>query len=130
MLRHLLAAPLYKAAKLQMPPASIEMIKASKALLPTLRPLGELAPYVGEALIELNRELDLFLNVGPNGCMVSSMGEVLTPSIMQAEGIKSGRIQNLFSADGDVNQELLTMAVLKAMGPERYYQIQPTLESD
>lgn len=130
MLRHLLAAPLYKAARLKMPPASVEMIKASKALLPTLRPLGELAPYVGEALIELRRELDLFLNVGPNGCMVSSMGEVLTPSIMQAEGIKSGRIQNLFSADGDVNQELLTMAVLKAMGPERYYQIQPTLESD
>jgi activator of 2-hydroxyglutaryl-CoA dehydratase/predicted nucleotide-binding protein (sugar kinase/HSP70/actin superfamily) len=129
MLRHLLAAPLYKAARLQMPPASIEMIEASKALLPTLRPLGELAPYVGEALIELRHEVDLFLNVGPNGCMVSSMGEVLTPSIMQAKGIKSGRIQNLFSADGDVNQGLLTMAVLKAMGPERYYQIKSMPES-
>lgn len=129
MLRHLLAAPLYKAANLQMPPASIEVLKASKALLPTLRPLGELAPYVGEALIELRREVDLFLNVSPNGCMVSSMGEVLTPSIMQAADIKSGRIQNLFSADGDVNQELLTMAVLKAMGPERYYQIKPALTS-
>ena len=129
MLRHLLAAPLYKAANLQMPPTSTEVLKASKALLPTLRPLGELAPYVGEALIELRREVDLFLNVSPNGCMVSSMGEVLTPSIMQAADIKSGRIQNLFSTDGDVNQELLTMAVLKAMGPERYYQIKPTLSS-
>jgi predicted nucleotide-binding protein (sugar kinase/HSP70/actin superfamily) len=129
MLRHLLATPLYKAANLQMPPTSVEVLKASKALLPTLRPLGELAPYVGEALIELRREVDLFLNVSPNGCMVSSMGEVLTPSIMQAADIKSGRIQNLFSADGDVNQELLTMAVLKAMGPERYYQINPSLTS-
>ena len=129
MLRHLLAAPLYKAANLQMPPTSTEVLKASKALLPTLRPLGELAPYVGEALIELRREVDLFLNVSPNGCMVSSMGEVLTPSIIQAADIKSGRIQNLFSADGDVNQELLTMAVLKAMGPERYYQIKPSLSS-
>ena len=129
MLRHLLAAPLYKAANLQMPPTSVETITASKTLLPTLRPLGELAPYVGEALIELRRDVDLFLNVSPNGCMVSSMGEVLTPSIMQAADIKSGRIQNLFSADGDVNQELLTMAVLKAMGPERYYQIKPALTS-
>jgi len=122
MLRQLLAAPLYKAAHLQLPLASAEMLKASKSLLPTLRPRGELAPYVGEALIELQHGLDLLLNVGPNGCMVSSMGEVLTPAIMHANGIKSGQIQNLFSADGDVNQELLTMAVLKSLGPERYYQ--------
>lgn len=103
------------------------MMQASKELLPTSRPLGELAPYVGEALIELRKGLDLFLNVGPNGCMVSSMGEVLTPSIMHGKGIESGRIQNLFSADGDVNQELLTMAALKAMGPERYYRTKSTL---
>ncbi len=125
-LRHLLAAPLYKAANLQMPPTSVEMIDTSKSLLPTLRPFGELAPYVGEAIIELRKGVDLFLNVGPNGCMVSSMGEVLTPSIMQARDSKSGRIQNLFSADGDVNHELLTMAVLKTMGPERFYQLLPS----
>ena len=129
-LRHLLAAPLYKAAKLTMPPASTEVLKASKVLLPTLHPRGELAPNVGEALIELRHDVDLFLNVGPNGCMISSMGEVLTPSIMQAQGIKSGRIQHLFSADGDVNEELLTMAVLKAMGPEHYYQVKPALVSE
>ena len=130
MLRHLLAAPLYKAAKLQMPSTTVEMIKTSKALLPTLRPFGELAPYLGEAIIELRKGVDLFLNVGPNGCMVSSMGEVLTPSIMQAKDIKSGRIQNLFSADGDIDEELLTMAVLKATGPERYYKITPTLDNN
>jgi len=120
-LRHLLIAPLYKAAGVRMAPANSDMIEVSKELLPTQRPLGELAPYLGEALIELRNDMDLLLNVGPNGCMVSSMGEALTPSIMQAKGIKNGRIQNLFSAEGDVDQELLTMAVLKAMGPERYY---------
>lgn len=119
--RDILARPLYKAAKLQMPTASADLIKTSKELLPTLRPLGELAPYIGEALTELRHGTDVLLNVGPNGCMVSSMGEVLTPRIMQAAGVQSGRIQNLFSADGDVNEELLTLVVLKAMGPERYY---------
>ncbi|MGB5260214.1 MAG: hypothetical protein WBO34_06785, partial [Gammaproteobacteria bacterium] len=119
--RQILARPLYKAARLQMPTASADLLKSSRELLPTLRPLGELAPYIGEALTELRRGIDVLLNVGPNGCMVSSMGEVLTPSIMQAAGTHSGRIQTLFSADGDVNEELLTLAVLKAMGPERYY---------
>ena len=75
-----------------MPLANSDMIEASKELLPTQRPLGEFAPYLGEALIELRHDVDLLLNVGPNGCMVSSMGAVLTPSIMQAEGIKTGRI--------------------------------------
>lgn len=128
-LRNLLAAPLYKAAGVRRPPANSKIIKVAKELLPTLRPYGELAPYVGEALIELRDDLDLLLNVGPNGCMVSSMGDILSPSIMQANRIRSGRIQNLFSADGDVNQELLTMAVLKTMGPEKYYQIRTTRES-
>ena len=129
-LRHLLATPLYKAANLQMPPTSVEMLKIAKTLLPTLRPLGELAPYVGEAIIELRKGVDLFLNVGPNGCMVSSMGEVLTPSIMQAKGVNPGRIQHLFSAEGDVDQELLTMAILKATGPEYYYKTTATLGTE
>jgi hypothetical protein len=122
-LRRILARPLYKAAKLKIPTASADLIKTSKELLPTLRPFGELAPYVGEALTGLRHGIDVLLNVGPNGCMVSSMGEVLTPRIMQAAGVESGRIQNLFSAEGDVNEELLTLVVLKAMGPERYYSV-------
>ena len=121
MLRHVLARPLYQAARLDMPVSSAGMISASKELLPTLRPRGELAPYVGEALTELRHGVDVLLNVGPTGCMVASMGEVLTPRIMQVAGAVSGRIQTLFSADGDVNEELLTLAVLKAMGPDRYY---------
>jgi hypothetical protein len=34
-------------------------------------------------------------------------------------------VQHLFSAEGDVNEELLTLALLKAMGPERYYDARP-----
>ena len=51
------------------------------------------------------------------------MGEVLTPSIMHAEGTGSGRVQTLLSAEGDVDEELLTLAVLKAIGPRRYYEM-------
>ncbi|MEW8014945.1 MAG: BadF/BadG/BcrA/BcrD ATPase family protein [Candidatus Sedimenticola endophacoides] len=121
-LRNILARPLYNAAKLQMPPASKELIEASKEVLPTTRPLGELAPYIGEAIFELHHGVDVLLNVGPNGCMVTSMGEMLTPKIAQLAKEKPGRIQNLFSTEGEINEELLTLAVLKTIGPERYYR--------
>jgi hypothetical protein len=120
-LRRVLARPLYRAARLDMPPASAALVETAKELLPTLRPMGELAPYVGEALAGLRHGVDVLLNVGPTGCMVSSMGEVLTPRILQAAGTGAGRIQNLFSSDGEVNEELLTLIVMKAMGPERFY---------
>jgi predicted nucleotide-binding protein (sugar kinase/HSP70/actin superfamily) len=128
-LRHVLARPLYKAARLKMPMASSRMMNAAKEILPTVRPRGELAPYIGEALTELRQGVDVLLNVGPTGCMVSSMGELLTPRILQAAGTKSGRIQTLFSADGDVNEELLTLVVLKAMAPERYYNTKHAAET-
>lgn len=119
-LRHLLAAPLYRAARLPMPPAAPRLLEEARELLPTLRPAGELPLYVGEALEELRGGVDLFLNVAPNGCMVSSMGEALGPALMRAAG--GGRIQPLFSADGEVNEELLGLAVLKMLGPEEYYR--------
>ena len=122
-LRRVLARPLYRASGLHLPPAVNEVIEASRTLLPTYRPLGELSPYVGEALVELRDGADIVLNVAPNGCMVSTMGEVLTPSIMHADGVESGRIQTLLSAEGDVDEEALSLAVLKAMGPQRYYQV-------
>ncbi|MGD8843606.1 MAG: acyl-CoA dehydratase activase-related protein, partial [Gammaproteobacteria bacterium] len=128
-LRHVLARPLYKAATLKMPISSAEMMNAAKELLPTLRPRGELAPYIGEALTELRHGVDVLLNVGPTGCMVSSMGEVLTPRILQAAGATSGRIQTLFSADGGVNEELLTLVVLKTMGPDRYYTAEQSVKT-
>ena len=121
--RNLLARPLYRASELEIPAPISRMIDASRELLPTYRPIGELAPYIGEALVELRHGTDVVLNVAPNGCMVSTMGEVLTPSIMHAQGVGSGRIQTLLSAEGDVDREALTLAVLKATGPYRYYQI-------
>jgi len=120
-LRDLMARPLYRAAGLPMPVSSPRAMETTRELIPTLRPLSEITSYVGEALDELREGADLVLNVGPNGCMVASMGEVLTPAIVHAAGAGHGRVQHLFSADGDVNEELLTVALLKAMGPERYY---------
>ena len=122
LLRNVLAKPLYRAGGLPMPPAVDNLIDASRELLPTARPRGELAPYLGEALYELRHGVDIVLNVAPNGCMVSTMGEVLTPSIMSADGVE-GNIQTLLSAEGDVDEEILSLAVLKATGPHRYYGI-------
>ncbi|MCK5262474.1 MAG: hypothetical protein KAJ92_02260 [Gammaproteobacteria bacterium] len=123
LLRKGLAQPLYKASGLHVPPPTSQIIEVSRELLPTYRPIGELAPYIGEALVELRDGFDVVLNVAPNGCMVASMGEMMTPSIMHADGVGSGRIQTLLSAEGDVNQEALTQSILKAVGPQRYYQV-------
>ncbi len=121
-LRQLVARPLYRAAGLPMPPSTRKVIKATRELIPTLRPLSEIATYVGEALGELRKGADIVLNVAPNSCMVATMGEVLTPAITAAAH-GHGRVQHLFSADGDINDESLTLALLKAMGPERYYSL-------
>jgi activator of 2-hydroxyglutaryl-CoA dehydratase/predicted nucleotide-binding protein (sugar kinase/HSP70/actin superfamily) len=120
-LRELVARPLYTAARLPMPMAAGSAMTVTRELLPTLRPLSESATYVGEAIGELRHGADLVLNVAPNGCMVATMGEALTPAIAHAAGDQRGRVQHLFSADGDVDQELLTLALLKVMGPDHYY---------
>jgi hypothetical protein len=117
----LLAKPLYEAAGVAMPEPVESMLHAAREIIPTLRPAGELAPYVGEALNQLRHGVDLFLNVAPEGCMVASMGEVLAPKLIAASGQKSARMQNLFSSDGDVDEELLTVALLKSLGPQGYY---------
>ncbi|HSH08641.1 MAG TPA: BadF/BadG/BcrA/BcrD ATPase family protein [Burkholderiales bacterium] len=124
-LRHLVARPLYRAAHLPMPAAAGDAMAATRELLPTLRPESEITTYLGEAIEELKRGAGLVLNVGPTGCMVSTMGEVLTPAIAHAAGAGAGRVQHLFSADGDVNEELLTVALLKAMGLDRYHGVAP-----
>jgi activator of 2-hydroxyglutaryl-CoA dehydratase/predicted nucleotide-binding protein (sugar kinase/HSP70/actin superfamily) len=123
-MRTLVARPLYRAAGVAMPHPATATARKAQQILPTLRPLGEIGSYVGEVLAELRHGADIVLNVAPNGCMVSSMGEVLTPAIQHAGGAH-GRVQHLFSADGDVNEELLTLALLKTMGPERYYRATP-----
>jgi hypothetical protein len=124
-LRQIVARPLYAAARLPMPISTAKVLRITRELLPTLRPLDELVTYVGEALSELRSGTDILLNVAPSGCLVAEMGEILTPCINHADGAENGRIQNLFSADGDVNEELLTLALLKTLGPERYYNPLP-----
>jgi activator of 2-hydroxyglutaryl-CoA dehydratase/predicted nucleotide-binding protein (sugar kinase/HSP70/actin superfamily) len=120
-MRSLVARPLYRAAGVALPLSAVTAAYKAQEILPTLRPLGELSAYLGEALVEMRHGIDIVLNVAPNGCMVSSMGEMLSPAIQNAGGTH-GRVQHLFSADGDVNEELLTLALLKTMGPERYYR--------
>jgi hypothetical protein len=122
LLRRVLAQPLYRAVGIPMPHPMASVLETSKQIMPTLRPAGELGPYVGEALIKLREGVDFFLNVAPEGCMVSSMGEVLTPRILQEVGASRGQVQNLFSSEGDVDEELLTLALLKTLGPVQYYQ--------
>jgi activator of 2-hydroxyglutaryl-CoA dehydratase/predicted nucleotide-binding protein (sugar kinase/HSP70/actin superfamily) len=123
LLRGVLARPLYKASKLHIPPSTKALLETAREFVPTLHPIGELPPYIGETLVKLRDGMDVILNVGPNGCLVSSMSEMMTRPLLDAEGVESGRIQNLFSADGDLNEEVLTLAVLKAMGPQTYYRI-------
>ncbi len=124
--RNILAGPLYKAAGLEMPYSMENILHEAESVLPSLKPHGELAPYVGEAIKKLSTGTDLFFNIAPEGCMVSSMGEILTPKITEVAcriaGRNGGRIQHLFSMDGEIDEELLFMAFLKKLGPERYYR--------
>jgi hypothetical protein len=123
LLRRLVAGPLYAAARLPMPPSTRGLLEESRALLPTLRPLGELLTYVGETALELRSGAQIVLNVAPHGCMVSSMGELLSPAIERlGASAGRGRIQHLFSAEGDLNEELLMLATLKSLGPEQFYE--------
>ncbi|MBW6495159.1 MAG: hypothetical protein K0B16_11505, partial [Burkholderiaceae bacterium] len=104
LLRRVLASPLYRAARVPMPPSTKGLIEDGRKVLPTMRPIGELLPYIGETAHELRGGAQIVLNVAPQGCMVSSMGELLTPAIRQLEpGSTDGRIQHLFSAEGDID---------------------------
>ncbi|RJX31355.1 MAG: hypothetical protein C4516_07445 [Oxalobacter sp.] len=116
-LRNLIAKPVYDAAGLTMPTSANEHMITAQEVLPTLRPFGELAPYLGEVIGSLRQGANLILNVAPTSCMVSTMSQVFTPRLRQV-GCGDGHVQQLFSADGEVNDELLSLALLKSMGPE------------
>ncbi len=61
--------------------------------------------------------------------MVSSMGEVITPAIYEAFPEAKGKIQPIFSQQGDVDREKLSQALLQALGPERMYGcLRPVVE--
>ena len=119
--RNILAAPLYDAAGIEMPHQIKKLFSTAKPILPTFKPTGELVPYVGETITRLNEGTDLVLNVAPEGCMVASMGEMLSPKIMDLVNNKDARIQHLFTAEGEINEELLRLSLLKLLGPERFF---------
>ena len=120
-LRDVLAKPLYSSANLKVPESMVHILDKASSVIETKRPGGELVPYVGEALLKLEEGYDLVLNVAPEGCMVSSMGEAITPGIYTSAKKAKGKIQHLFSQQGDVDSQLLQLALLKTIGPYRYY---------
>ena len=121
-LRNVIAKPLYAAASLEMPEDMPKVLDTAESVIQTKRPGGELVPYIGETVLKLRDGYDLILNVAPEGCMVSSMGEAITPGIYAAVPKSKGKIQHLFSQQGDIDDELIQLSLLKTIGPERYYQ--------
>ena len=105
-----------------MPHDMKHVLNKTKEILQTLKPRGELPPYIGEAILKINEGTDLFLNVAPEGCMVSSMGQIFSSPILKFSN-KSARIQGLFTLNGEVNEEQLKMSILKTLGPLKYYTI-------
>ena len=120
MLREVLARPLYRAAGVAMPPAVARLLDAAREVVPTLQPPGEFPPLVGEAICALRDDADVFLNVAPRGCMVSSMAAALSPRLAAALSGTRGRVQHLFSADGELDEEMLAVGLLKSLGPRKY----------
>jgi activator of 2-hydroxyglutaryl-CoA dehydratase/predicted nucleotide-binding protein (sugar kinase/HSP70/actin superfamily) len=120
-LRKVLAEPLYKAAGLEIPHQMKKAVAAAKLVLPKYKPFGELVPYVGETILQLNAGKNLVLNVAPEGCMVASMGEMLRPIMIKLVDNDKARIQYLSTTEGEINEDLLRLSLLKILGPEKYY---------
>ena len=120
-LRSVLAKPLYDAAGLKIPHPMKRAINAAAPVLPKYKPFGELVPYIGETISWLNNGTNLVLNLAPEGCMVASMGEILSPKVMQIITNNNARIQYLSTTDGEINEDLLQLSLLKILGPEKYY---------
>ncbi len=121
-LRDHLARPLYRAARRPLPHPVRNALKRAEELLPTGKPYGELLPYIGESLEKLEAGADLILNVAPAGCMVATMGGVMHPIILAHAGRPEAQMATVLSQDGEVDRELIEFALLKQMGPERYYR--------
>ncbi|MFA6526328.1 MAG: acyl-CoA dehydratase activase-related protein [Candidatus Buchananbacteria bacterium] len=125
LLRNILARPLYRATGLVLPEPMRKVILAGREIFPTAKPHGELVPYTGEAIEQLRAGCDLFLNVAPEGCMVSSMGEVLSQVIhdkAMTGAKRRARLQGLFSLEGEIDADRLNLALLKLRGPIGFYQ--------
>ncbi len=123
-LRNILARPLYKAAGVTMPDRTRDHITNARKIIPTLKPEGELIPYIGSTISEIDQGADLVLNIAPEGCMVASMGEMMGSKISQIVDNQQSRIQYMSTTDGEVNEDLLELALLKRLGPLNYYKSQ------
>ena len=53
--------------------------------------------------------------------MVASMGEMLSPKLMQLVDNNTARIQHLFTTECEINEELMQLSLLKILGSEKYY---------
>lgn len=124
LIRRLIAAPLYRAGRVVMPEPTADMIEVGREVISTFEPGGELLPYIGETITKLRKGYSLVFNVAPEGCMVSSMGESLTSKILSRTTEHKGRIQHLFTQQGDLNKEQIYLALLKVLGPEKLYSKQ------
>jgi len=120
-IKSVLAKPLYRAASLHLPHGIKKILRESRSILPTSKPQGELPAYLGEALIKAKEGIDLCINLAPEGCMVSSMGQLFSGQIAKTSAGKT-RIEDLFTLNGEINQEKLQMTLLKTLGPERFYK--------
>lgn len=118
--RGLMVEPLYKAAGLKPPDTMSKVLRTTRDLLPSIKPAGELPAYVGEAIHKARNGTDLFLNVAPEGCMVSSMGAAMGLPIRNLTNTRT-QLQGLFSLNGEVDNDSLRLAILKTLGPEKYY---------
>ncbi|PKN76236.1 MAG: hypothetical protein CVU52_05655 [Deltaproteobacteria bacterium HGW-Deltaproteobacteria-10] len=94
-----------------------DVYAAAAPIISTAKPYGELVPFVGESVLRCRENVDLILNLSPEGCMVSGMGDMLIPSIQaQAGNGNNTAIVSLFSRDGEVQEDQLRLALLKAPG--------------
>ncbi|MEJ2053616.1 MAG: acyl-CoA dehydratase activase-related protein, partial [Calditrichaceae bacterium] len=120
-LRNILADPLYKAAGLAPPDRMRKVFDHAKSVLPKYKPFGELVPFVGETISQLSNGTNLVLNVAPEGCMVASMGEMLNTKMMESVNKSNARIQHLFTNEGEINEDMVQLSLLKIIGTEDYY---------
>ena len=118
--RKFITEPLYKAAGIDIPEKMSSVFEKTKKLIPNLRPEGELLAYVGESLDLAEKDYDLIFNLAPEGCMVSNMGQAMAPAIRELSG-KNIRMQDLFTLNGELNEDQIKLSILKASGSLRYY---------
>ncbi len=125
--RNILAKPLYDSANIKMPENMDNVLESAKKLISSLKPDWELSPYVWEALVKLWQGTDLFLNIAPEGCMVSTMGELMNKVILSfskksSNITKNQSIETLLSSHWEFDEWKYETILLKLLWPEKFYK--------